>query len=211
MADISKYADKIVMDFIGVNAEEELRNRGYDYGWYKKDCVELAKILGSIYILVEPHHQNEVKIGFSQNILKDMEIWNEDGTEEFHCYALYDVVAKVDANTLWVLFEGKSDGWVSLSKEKAYGILESMAKIHNRYSYLKKNPFNDVFFTKKVDTTIFSGDIIEHVDFGIGEVVGLGTDSHGRTYIIEFDNASVGRKEISVISFQDGFAWKTEK
>lgn len=45
MKDLSKYSDDDLIDILSSNADVELKKRGYEYGWYKKE-----RFVGAIYI-----------------------------------------------------------------------------------------------------------------------------------------------------------------
>ena len=49
MNDLSQFSDNEIINILSSGAESELKKRGYEYGWYKKEAS-----VGAIYILVNP-------------------------------------------------------------------------------------------------------------------------------------------------------------
>ena len=65
MRDLSRYSDEDIITIVSSNAENELKKRGYEYGWYKKE-----PFVGAIYILVNPAFPELVKIGCADDVQK---------------------------------------------------------------------------------------------------------------------------------------------
>ncbi len=69
MKDLSKYSDDDLIDILSSNADVELKKRGYEYGWYKKE-----HFVGAIYIFVNPAFPDLVKIGYANDVQKKNEV-----------------------------------------------------------------------------------------------------------------------------------------
>ena len=151
MADLSKYTDENIIDVLSSDAEAELRNRGYDYGWFKKD-----KFVGSIYILVNPAFPNLVKIGYADDVQKRIKSLNSNSglPDPFHCYAVYKVRKRLEDLKLHDLIDSldsslrhsKNREFFEMDAEKAFSILSAISQINGDDDQLVKNPFDDDFF-----------------------------------------------------------------
>ena len=84
MGCLDRYSDEELVQIFGSNIEEELRSRGYEYGWHKK--VQYA---GEIYILVNPAFPSLVKIGYADNVQKRVKSLNSNSglPDPYHVYA----------------------------------------------------------------------------------------------------------------------------
>ena len=223
MVDLSKYSDEVIMDFLGVNAEEELKKRGYDNGWHKKGGV----VVGHICIFVGTEHPGLVRIGFATSIWERIKQMNgeTDRKETYHCFASYGVTKAVTDDNACLLFSSlfpKSDGsmfgkeWLNLPKEKAYEVLYGVACMHGHEDRLRKNPLGDGYFNKaeaSFDNTVIVGDRIGYspVD-GVnkkGVVLSTGRDSNGPTFNVRFDDGTM--QVLNKGTFDDCYAWKLDK
>ena len=63
MNDLSQFSDNEIINILSSGAESELKKRGYEYGWYKKEAS-----VGAIYILVNPSFSELVKIGYADDV-----------------------------------------------------------------------------------------------------------------------------------------------
>lgn len=151
MADLSKYTDENIIDVLSSDAEAELRNRGYDYGWFKKD-----KFVGCIYILVNPAFKDLVKIGYADDVQKRLKTLNSNSglPDPFHCFAIYKVRKRLEDLRLHDLLDSldstlrhsKNREFFEMDADKAYGVLSAIAQINGDEEQLVKNPFDDEYF-----------------------------------------------------------------
>ena len=151
MADLSKYTDENIIDVLSSDAEAELRNRGYDYGWFKKD-----KFVGCISILVNPAFKDLVKIGYADDVQKRLKTLNGNSglPDPFHCYAVYKVRKRLEDLRLHDLLDSldstlrhsKNREFFEMDADKAYGVLSAIAQINGDEEQLIKNPFHDDYF-----------------------------------------------------------------
>ena len=157
MSDLSKYSDKDIINIISSDAEEELRKRGYDYGWYKKE-----QFVGVIYILVNPAFPDLVKIGYADNVEKRLKVLNRNSglPDPFHCYAIYKVKKRLEDLKLHSLIDSldpalrhsKNREFYEMNCQKAFAILSAIAQINGDEEQLKINPFSDSYF-KQIQTS----------------------------------------------------------
>lgn len=147
----SNLSDKELIDIWASDIEAELKKRGYEYGWHKKELFS-----GVIYILVNPAFPDLVKIGYSDNIQKRMKTLNSNSglPDPYHCYAFYRVRKRLEDLKLHNLIDSldpalrhsKNREFYEMNKEKAYEILYAIAQINGDEDQLIKNPFSDSFF-----------------------------------------------------------------
>lgn len=229
MGDISKYDDKTLIDFLDVDVEKALRERGYEYGWYNKNLLksDKPKIFGSIYILVSSFYDDVIKIGFSENPLEYVNSLNECNQslmDEYHCYAIYNVTLKIDMKDIKSLisvlfsdsiFSSYHEDWITFSKEKAFDILYAIARLHNNVDNLILNPFDDEYFNEiKVspennNKVIVVGDRIKHCDNGLGTVKSITKKDNEISYYVVFDNGT--SLTLNSYTFEDGYAYKIKE
>lgn len=83
MQDLSLFSSEDLISILTTSAAEELKRRGYNYGWYRKDLF-----IGSVYILVNPAFKDLVKIGYADDVEKRLKILNSSSglPDPFHCY-----------------------------------------------------------------------------------------------------------------------------
>lgn len=151
MADLSKYSDENIIDVLSSDAEAELRGRGYDYGWFKKDVF-----VGSIYILVNPAFPKLVKIGYADDVQKRMKQLSNSSAlpDKYHCYAIYKVRKRLEDLQLHKLLDilnpdlryNQSREFFELDFEKAFSLLSAIAQINGDDDQLVLNPFHDDYF-----------------------------------------------------------------
>jgi len=151
MSDLSRFSDKDIISIISSDAEDELKKRGYEYGWYKKE-----NFVGAIYILVNPAFPGLVKIGYADNVEKRLKTLNRSSglPDPFHCYAIYKVKKRLEDLKLHSLIDSldpalrhsKNREFYEMNGEKAYDILSAIAQINGDEEQLKKNPFADTYF-----------------------------------------------------------------
>ncbi len=151
MSDLAKYSDDDIIAIISSDAEKELRNRGYDYGWYKKE-----PFVGAIYILVNPAFPKLVKIGYADDVAKRVKTLNSSSglPDPFHCYAVYKVKKRLEDLKLHSLIDSldpalrhsKNREFYEMDCQKAYDILSAIAQINGNEEQLTKNPFADNYF-----------------------------------------------------------------
>ena len=73
MGDLSKFSDADLLNIVTSNAEDELKKRGYKYGWYKDQ-----QYAGVIYILINPAFPNLVKIGYTKKLEQRLKEFNRN-------------------------------------------------------------------------------------------------------------------------------------
>lgn len=160
MSDLSKYSDLDIINIISSDTETELRKRGYEYGWYKKE-----KFVGVIYILVNPAFPKLVKIGYADDIQKRLKTLNTTGIPDpFHCYAIYKVKKRLEDLKLHSLIDSLDSSlrhsqnreFYDMDCQKAFEILSAIAQINGDEEQLIKNPLSDSYFDQPVtvDTPI---------------------------------------------------------
>lgn len=164
MSDLSKYSDDDIIAIISSDAEEELRNRGYDYGWYKKE-----QYVGAIYILTNPSMPGLVKIGYADDVKARVKSLSSSAgvPDPYHCYAIYRVKKRLEDLRLHKLIDtldpdlrhSKKREFYEMSCEKAFSILSSIAQINGSEEQLVINPFDDDLYltkpaTRKDDTPV---------------------------------------------------------
>lgn len=150
MSKLDKYTDEELQDLLEADIEGEMRARGYEFGWYKKD-----QYAGVIYILVNPAFPNLVKIGYAKNIVSRLKSLNSNSglPDPFHVYATYKVKKKLEDLKLHALIDSldsnlrhtKNREFYEMSPEKAYGILSAIAQINGDESLLVFDPLKDPF------------------------------------------------------------------
>ena len=130
--------------------QSELKNRGYEYGWHKKE-----PFVGVIYILVNPAFQNLVKIGYANNLQSRLKTLNSNSglPDMFHCYAIFKVKKRLEDGTLHNLIDTlnpslrhvKNREFYEMSCQQAYEIIAAIAQINGNSDRLQKNPLDDDF------------------------------------------------------------------
>lgn len=161
MRDLSRYSDEDIITIVSSNAENELKKRGYEYGWYKKE-----PFVGAIYILVNPAFPELVKIGYADDVQKRLKNLNSNSglPDPFHCYAIYKVKKRLEDLRLHSLIDSLDSSlrhspnreFYEMNREKAYEILSAIAQINGDEEQLKKNPYNDSYFIDSQNKTNFS-------------------------------------------------------
>lgn len=151
MSSLDKYTDEELFQILGSNVEEEIKHRGYEFGWYKK-----TKYAGWIYILVNPSFESLIKIGYTDNLESRLKSLNKNSglPDPFHVYAAYKVKKRLDDLKLHKLIDSlnpdlkhsKNREFYEMSPDKAYTVLSAIAEINGDEDLLIKNPLNDPFF-----------------------------------------------------------------
>ena len=151
MSDLSKYSDEDIIAIVSSDSEEELKKRGYVYGWYKKE-----PFVGAIYILVNPAFPDLVKIGYADDVQKRLKMLNSNSglPDPFHCYAVYRVKKRLEDLRLHSLIDtldpslrhSKNREFYEMDCQKAYEILSAIAQINGDEEQLICNPFSDTYF-----------------------------------------------------------------
>ncbi|MCR4782976.1 MAG: GIY-YIG nuclease family protein [bacterium] len=151
MKDLSKYADEDIIAIVSSDAETELKKRGYEYGWYKKE-----PLIGAVYILVNPAFPDLVKIGYADDVAKRLKSLNGNSglPDPFHCYAIYKVKKRMEDLKLHSLIDtlnpelrhSKNREFYEMNYRKAYEILSAIAQINGDEEQLILNPFGDDYF-----------------------------------------------------------------
>ena len=165
MSYLEKYSDEELFSIFDSDIEEEIKSRGYEYGWHKK--VQYA---GDIYILVNPAFPNLVKIGYADNVAKRVKSLNNNSglPDPFHVYATYRVKKRLEDLKLHKLIDSldsdlrhaKNKEFYEMTPEKAYDILSAIAQINGDEDLLVKNPLNDDFFNNVLGENVESQDDI---------------------------------------------------
>ena len=153
----NKYTDDDLLGLVNADIEQELRDRGYRFGWYKTTPYE-----GYIYILVNPAFSNLVKIGYADNIEKRVKSLNRNSglPDPYHVYATYKVKKRLEDLKLHDLIDSldsdlrhsKNREFYEMAPEKAYRILSAIAQINGDDDLLVLNPLNDDFFKPNDDS-----------------------------------------------------------
>ncbi|MBR5091102.1 MAG: GIY-YIG nuclease family protein [Ruminiclostridium sp.] len=151
MVDLSFFSDEDLIGLFNLNVENELKKRGYSYGWYKKDSF-----VGAIYILVNPAFPDLVKIGYADDVQKRLKALNRNSglPDPFHCYAIYRVKKRLEDLKLHSLIDAldsslrhsRNREFYEMNYKKAYDILSAIAQINGGEEQLRKNPFSDSYF-----------------------------------------------------------------
>ncbi len=160
---LEKYSDEELFKIFDANLEEEIKSRGYEYGWHKQ--IQYA---GEIYILVNPAFSNLVKIGYADNVQKRVKTLNSNSglPDPYHVYATYKVKKRLEDLKLHKLIDSldsdlrhaKNKEFYEMTPEKAYAILSAIAEINGDEDLLILNPYQDDFFVKKGITGVKNPD-----------------------------------------------------
>ncbi len=166
MGDLSRYSDEDIIGIVSSDFEKELRKRGYEHGWYKKEIF-----VGAIYILVNPAFSDLVKIGYADDVLKRLKTLNNNSglPDPFHCYAVYKVKKRLEDLRLHSLIDtldpslrhAKNREFYEMDCEKAYDILSAIAQINGNEEQLIKNPFSDSYFDTQFTKVSENTDIVQ--------------------------------------------------
>lgn len=150
---LEKYSDEELFKIFDANLEEEIKSRGYEYGWHKQ-----VKYAGEIYILVNPAFSNLVKIGYADNVQKRVKTLNSNSglPDPYHVYATYKVKKRLEDLKLHKLIDSldsdlrhaKNKEFYEMTPEKAYAILSAIAEINGDEDLLVFNPYQDDFINK---------------------------------------------------------------
>ena len=148
---LTKYEDDELIALSNGNINEELKKRGYIFGWHKK-----TEYAGVIYVLVNPAFPDYVKIGYADDINKRLKTLNRSSAlpDPFHVYATYAVKSRLEDLRLHKLIDSLdpdlrhnvSREFYEMSPEKAFSILAAIAEINGDMDLLIKNPLNDSYF-----------------------------------------------------------------
>lgn len=154
MSYLEKYSDEELFKIFDANLEEEIKSRGYEYGWHKQ-----IKYAGEIYILVNPAFPKLVKIGYADNVQKRVKTLNSNSglPDPYHVYATYKVKKRLEDLKLHKLIDSldsdlrhtKNKEFYEMTPEKAYTILSAIAEINGDEDLLVLNPYQDDYFVKK--------------------------------------------------------------
>lgn len=155
MGHLDKYSDDELFDILGSDVEEEIRSRGYEYGWHKKVTYP-----GSIYVLVNPAFPNLVKIGYADDVAKRVKSLNRNSglPSPFHVYATYKVKKRLEDLRLHGLIDALDPDlryaanreFFEMTAEAAYEMLSAIAQINGDEELLERNPLGDAFFADVV-------------------------------------------------------------
>ena len=155
MNDLSNYSDEEIIGIVSADFGVELRKRGYEYGWYKKE-----KFVGAIYIFDNPAYSGLVKIGYADDVQKRLKYFNRNSgmPGSFHCYAVYRVKKGLQDLRLHNLIdtlnpnlrydEGRE--FYRMDCQTAYDVLLAIAQINDSEELLIKNPFSDSYFETQI-------------------------------------------------------------
>ena len=151
MTDLTKFADETLLDIASSDVGAELRKRGYEHGWYKKESF-----VGAIYVLVNPAFPDLVKIGYADDVQKRLKVLNGNSglPDPFHCYALYRVKKRLEDLKLHSLIDtldpslrhARNREFYEMNCRKAYEILSAIAQINGDEEQLLLDPFSDSYF-----------------------------------------------------------------
>lgn len=162
MNELNKYSDEEIIN-INKDIEKELKSRGYEYDWHKKD-----KHVGAIYILFNSAFPDLVKIGYADDVQKRMTDFNHSSAlpDHYHCYAVYKVKKRLGDKKLHSLIDTlnpslryqKNREFYKMKCEKAFEILYAIAQINGDEDQLIKNPFQDPFYDSLPTTEVIKSD-----------------------------------------------------
>ena len=148
MNKLEKYSDDELFEIYGANIEEEIKSRGYKYGWYKQTTYA-----GVIYIMVNPAFPQIVKIGYADDVKKRLKTLNSNSglPDPYHVYATYKVKKRLEDLRLFNLIDTLDSNLrhaanrehYDMPPEKAYGILSAIAQINGNEDLLELNPLHD--------------------------------------------------------------------
>ena len=151
MSTLDKFSDEELFTIFDADIEEEIKSRGYEYGWHKK-----VEYVGVIYILVNPAFPKLVKIGYTDDIAKRVKsLSNNSGVPDpYHIYATYKVKKRLEDLKLHKLIDSLDSSlrhttnkeFYEMSPAQAFGILSAIAEINGDEDLLVKNPMADDFF-----------------------------------------------------------------
>lgn len=151
MNHLEKYSDEELFNILDSDVKEEIKSRGYEFGWHKKTTYA-----GVIYILVNPAFSNLVKIGYTDNIESRLKSLNRNSglPDPYHVYATYKVKKRLEDLKLHALIDSLDSGlrhaknkeFYEMTPEKAYDILSAIAQINGNEDLLELNPAQDSFF-----------------------------------------------------------------
>ena len=154
MNNLEKSYDEELFTIFDADIEEEIKSRGYEFGWHKQ-----VKYAGEIYILVNPAFPNLVKIGYADDVEKRVKTLNRNSglPDPYHIYATYKVKKRLEDLKLHDLIDSldsdlrhaRNREFYEMTAEKAYGILSAIAEINGDEELLVKNPAGDSFFNNK--------------------------------------------------------------
>jgi hypothetical protein len=166
MSKLDKFSDEEIIAIEANEAEAELRRRGYEYGWFKKE-----QYVGAIYILVNPSMQGLVKIGYADDVKARVRSLSSSAgvPDPYHCYALYRVKKRLEDLRLHKLIDtldpdlrhSKKREFYEMSCEKAFSILSSIAQINGSEEQLITNPFEDENFASSKPVISKSTDTVK--------------------------------------------------
>ena len=175
MTDMSRYSDEELIDILSSDTANEMKKRGYEYGWYKKE-----QYIGAVYILVNPAFPNLVKIGYADDVQKRLKTLNSNSglPDPFHCYAVYNVKKRLEDLKLHSLIDtldpalrhSKNREFYEMNGQKAYEILSAIAQINGNEEQLTINPFNDDFFIATPPNPNTSSDKKKDLTFSMLEI-----------------------------------------
>ena len=158
MGTLDRFNDNDLLEIVDSDVTEELKKRGYNYGWYKKQCF-----VGEIYVLVNPAFNNLVKIGYADDVQKRLKQLNSNSglPDPYHVYATYKVKKRLEDLRLHSLIESlapelrhaQNREFYEMTAEKVYSILSAIAQINGDEECLLLNPLDDDFFTFKQQET----------------------------------------------------------
>ena len=156
MKDLSVFSDSDLINLLSAGGEAELRKRGYEFGWHKKE-----EFVGAIYILINPAFPDLVKIGYADDVQKRLKTFNSNSglPDPYHCYAVYKVRKRLNDLKLHSLIDtldpslrhSKNREFYEMDCKKAYDILSAIAQINGNEEQLVLNPFEDHFFNKAIE------------------------------------------------------------
>ena len=150
MVKLQNLSDEDLMQIADFDIEQELKRRGYKFGWHKE-----SPFVRVIYILVNPAFPSMVKLGYADNIEKRVKILNSNSglPDPYHVFAIYKVKKRLEDLRLHSLIDSldsslrhaKNREFYEMSAKKAYGILSAIAQINGDEDNLILNPDSDGF------------------------------------------------------------------
>lgn len=172
--------------------------------------------MGYIYIMENPAFPNLIKIGYADDVKQRLAQFETGVPDSYHVYAIYETKAKrlsdkdfhkvIDAINPNIRYD-KSKEFYELSAEQAYNILMSIAKINGLENALTLNPYNDVYFKKRLENMTSYGRpkvparvSFEKLNIPIGATLTFNIDPNITVTVIDTNNKVKYNNKVGSVS-----------
>ena len=120
MGTLDRFNDNDLLEIVDSDVAEELKKRGYNYGWYKKQDY-----VGEIYIFVNPAFKDLVKILEKDKV--NYEDYASKLAEMFivDFYSLSDKTAKTDVGGVDIVYPDILNNFLENAEDTFYKYVES--------------------------------------------------------------------------------------